>query len=140
MANSNRQNLRSLIYYLGLLLIFGAGISLILAAGSRLQRNSGPDTSGQSSTIATNSTTAAPASSASSPGTILPGPLRSPIGVLLLQIVVIIVVARMFGAVFRRLGQPPVMGEMVAGIALGPSVLGLVFPQTLAFLFPASAR
>ncbi|HEY6230868.1 MAG TPA: cation:proton antiporter, partial [Pyrinomonadaceae bacterium] len=137
-ANSNRQNLRSLIYYLGLLLIFGAGISLILAAGSRLQLNSG-GTTGEGSTIATNSTTAAPPSAASSPETILHGPLRSPIGVLLLQIVVIIVVARLFGAVFRRLGQPPVMGEMVAGIALGPSVLGLIFPSAVAFLFPPTS-
>jgi Kef-type K+ transport system membrane component KefB len=53
--------------------------------------------------------------------------------------VVIIVIARLFGALFRRIGQPPVMGEMVAGITLGPSVLQLFWPQAYAFLFPQSS-
>ena len=138
MANSNRENLRSLIYYVALLLIFAAGISLILAAGSRSQRKTEAVAVSASGTAPTNSTTPAPANGSSGMGTLY-GALRSPISVLLLQIVVIIVVARIFGAVFRRLGQPPVMGEMVAGIALGPSVLGLIFPQAVAFLFPASS-
>ena len=42
----------------------------------------------------------------------------------LLGVAVVIVVARLAGAAFRRMGQPPVIGEVVAGIALGPSVLG----------------
>ena len=139
MANSNRQNLRSLIYYVALLLIFGLGISLILAAGSRLRPNSGVSALSESSTVPTSSTTVSPVTPSSSPGPILPAAARSPIGLLLLQIVVIILVARLFGAVFRRLGQPPVMGEMIAGIALGPSVLGLIFPEAVAFLFPPSS-
>jgi Kef-type K+ transport system membrane component KefB len=53
--------------------------------------------------------------------------------------VVIIVIARLFGTVFRRIGQPPVMGEMVAGITLGPSVLQVIYPQASAFLFPPSS-
>lgn len=36
----------------------------------------------------------------------------------------VIVVARIAGALFRRIGQPPVIGEVIAGIALGPSLLG----------------
>ena len=47
--------------------------------------------------------------------------------------------AGLFRRLFRRLGQPPVMGEMVAGIVLGPSVLGLIYPPALSFLFPASS-
>ena len=39
-------------------------------------------------------------------------------------VAVVIVVARMAGALFRRIGQPPVIGEVIAGIALGPSLLG----------------
>lgn len=42
----------------------------------------------------------------------------------LFGVAVVIVVARMAGALFQRIGQPPVIGEVVAGIALGPSVLG----------------
>jgi len=64
---------------------------------------------------------------------------RSPLSILLLQIIVIIVVAKLFGALFRRIGQPPVMGEMIAGIALGPSLLGWLSPQTMTFLFPPTS-
>lgn len=39
-------------------------------------------------------------------------------------VAVVIIVARMAGALFRRIGQPPVIGEVIAGIALGPSLLG----------------
>ena len=70
-------------------------------------------------------------------GRILRGNLRSALAILLLQIIVIIIAARLFGAVFRRIGQPPVMGEMIAGIALGPSVLGLLSPVAMDFLFPS---
>jgi Kef-type K+ transport system membrane component KefB len=52
---------------------------------------------------------------------------------------VIVVVARLVGRLFLKLGQPPVMGEIVAGILLGPSLLGLLSPATMNFLFPASS-
>jgi len=54
---------------------------------------------------------------------------------LLLASAVIIVAARMLGALFRRFGQPQVMGEIVAGILLGPSLLGAVWPGAQDFLF-----
>jgi len=47
---------------------------------------------------------------------------------ILLQLGLIIVVARGFGLLFRRLGQPSVVGEIIAGIVLGPSLLGALFP------------
>jgi Kef-type K+ transport system membrane component KefB len=53
-----------------------------------------------------------------------------------LQIAVIVVSARLVGAVFRRIGQPHVLGEMVAGILLGPSLLGWLAPGLTAALFP----
>lgn len=56
-----------------------------------------------------------------------------------MQIIVIIAVAGLFGRLFRKMNQPPVMGEMIAGIVLGPSVLGFFFPDAMAFLFPASS-
>ena len=56
----------------------------------------------------------------------------------LLALVVIIVAARVVGFVFRRLGQPPVIGEVIAGILLGPSLLGRVAPDASAFLLPPS--
>ena len=56
---------------------------------------------------------------------------------LLAQLVVILVAARIAGRLVRPLGQPPVIGEMVAGLALGPSLLGAVAPDTFAALFPS---
>ena len=44
---------------------------------------------------------------------------------------------RLVGAMARRLGQPQVVGEMVAGVFLGPSLLGLAFPGIQQALFPA---
>ena len=64
---------------------------------------------------------------------------RSPLSVLLIQIVVILASAGLVSQLFRRIGQPPVMGEMLAGIILGPSVLGFFFPQAMSFIFPASS-
>jgi K+:H+ antiporter len=64
---------------------------------------------------------------------------RAPVSVLLLQIVVIVVVAGLFSRLFRLIHQPPVMGEMIAGIVLGPSVLGFFFPNVMSFVFPASS-
>jgi Kef-type K+ transport system membrane component KefB len=64
---------------------------------------------------------------------------RSPLSVLLMQIVVILAVAGLFSRLFRRIGQPPVMGEMIAGILLGPSVLGYFFPQVMSFVFPVTS-
>ncbi|WP_225765756.1 cation:proton antiporter [Stenotrophomonas sp. Marseille-Q4652] len=58
---------------------------------------------------------------------------------LLLQLVVILATARLCGLLLRHLGQPPVIGEMAAGIVLGPIVLGSVFPQFHATLFSADS-
>jgi Kef-type K+ transport system membrane component KefB len=55
---------------------------------------------------------------------------------LLLQLAVILAVARVLAILLGRLGQPPVIGEMIAGIVLGPIVFGALAPETHAFLFP----
>jgi Kef-type K+ transport system membrane component KefB len=55
---------------------------------------------------------------------------------LLIQISVILLAARLVGMIFRKIHQPQVMGEMVAGILLGPSLLGWVAPNISAALFP----
>ncbi|MEO8252774.1 MAG: cation:proton antiporter [Flavobacterium sp.] len=62
--------------------------------------------------------------------------LQHPLAILLAQIVTIILVARLFGWIFRKIGQPSVIGEMIAGIVLGPSLVGMYFPEFSATLFP----
>lgn len=61
---------------------------------------------------------------------------KQPIALLILQIVTILIVARIFGNLFFKIGQPLVIGEIIAGIFLGPSFLGLFFPEVSSFLFP----
>ena len=56
--------------------------------------------------------------------------------IFLAQIAIIIAVARLFGILLKRVGQPQVIGEMVAGLALGPSLLGSLWPEGYAWLFP----
>lgn len=58
-----------------------------------------------------------------------------PLALLLLQIISILVVSRIFSFFFKKIGQPTVIGEILAGIALGPSLLGLFFPDAFNFLF-----
>jgi Kef-type K+ transport system membrane component KefB len=58
---------------------------------------------------------------------------------LILSVGTILLAARALGWIFRRIGQPRVVGEMTAGILLGPSLLGRFFPGALAYLFPSSS-
>jgi len=58
------------------------------------------------------------------------------LSLLLFQVILIVVLAHGCGTLFERLGQPSVVGEMVAGILLGPSLIGQYFPGFFNFLFP----
>jgi len=57
----------------------------------------------------------------------------------LVALTVIMVTARIVGALFKRLGQPAVIGEVVGGILLGPSLLGRISPEAAAMLLPTEA-
>jgi len=66
-------------------------------------------------------------------------PARGPSEVIFLcQIVVLLVCGRLMGELMQRLGQPPVMGQLIAGILLGPSALGALWPTLQHSLFPTS--
>ena len=63
-----------------------------------------------------------------------------PIAILVLvEVLIVIALSRLVGLGFRWIKQPQVIGEIVAGIMLGPSLLGLVAPNVAAALFPAEA-
>ena len=61
--------------------------------------------------------------------------LHSPLTLLLLQLLIILAAAKVSGYLFKKLGQPSVIGEIVAGIALGPSLLGYLAPHLSETLF-----
>ncbi len=65
--------------------------------------------------------------------------VKEPTSILFFQILTIVALSFVVSRAVRRLGQPEVIGEMLAGIMLGPSLLGLFFPSVYAGLFPPSS-
>src|SRR4051812_21636936 len=132
---------KNLFFYVAVLLVFGTGTWLILRSGSHLQ----PD----AAAVLAPGAPAGPAHAGVGPGGEKPSGggiahtlvenVQSPLSILLLQVIVIVAAARLLGALFQKIGQPPVIGEMIAGILLGPSLLRLVAPGVQTFLFPAAS-
>jgi Kef-type K+ transport system membrane component KefB len=113
---------RTLLPYAALVLVFVGAIAAVLAYGKRLE---GGHTAG--------STAGSTAAVASDPRA------ATPLATLLTQIVVVVVTARVCGRLAARIGQPKVIGEIVAGILLGPSLLGWAAPGVSKALFPSSS-
>lgn len=63
--------------------------------------------------------------------------LLNPLSLFLIQIIVIFPIAQIMGYFFNKMGQPRVVGEIVAGIMLGPSILGALSQDIYTFVFPA---
>ncbi|MFL9582531.1 cation:proton antiporter [Stenotrophomonas sp. AB1(2024)] len=104
-----------------------AGVPLVI--GLALARYAGPDVPAA----------AAEAKAEAVVGSDWAHPLASPLGLFLLQLLVLLVVAKGAGALLKRLGQPAVIGEMAAGLMMGPLVLGSLLPGLHGALFPASS-
>lgn len=119
---------KTVLAYVLTILIFGSGIYAVIHAGKKLEAERNP---AQTVTQAQ--------SPPSLPIAMIRDNLREPMSRLLLQIIIIVIVARLFGALLTRLGQPAVIGEMIAGIVLGPSVVGALFPNAFQFIFPAES-
>jgi Kef-type K+ transport system membrane component KefB len=116
---------KSLVLYVVMLIVFGGFIYYLLHSGQYLDRRS-------------NTAPVQPVAHPDLPFFInsFKVHLQDSLPQLLLQIVVIISFTQLLGTLFRKIGQPAVIGETVAGIILGPSLLGLLFPGTFHFLFP----
>jgi Kef-type K+ transport system membrane component KefB len=91
-------------------------------------------------TIGDEQVTAAWASELPEPGTSSEPPVKrsgeETFGRLMLAIAAVILAARIMGLLLGRLGQPQVMGEVLAGILLGPTLLGAIAPEVKDYLFP----
>ena len=124
---------KNVFAYIVILLVFGLGIYWTLQAGKRWESR-GPAGSGPSVAAVSSAGASSPAVGGKSPEEAagVKGALRErlqePLSLLLAQVILIVLLARIFGAWFVKMGQPAVIGEMVAGIVLGPSVAGALFP------------
>lgn len=66
-------------------------------------------------------------------------PSEDAIAIFVAELGVLLLVGRLMGEAAQRIGQPPVMGQLIGGILLGPSALGLLWPHGQHLLFPSSA-
>lgn len=121
------RKLRSTIFYITIVLICILLIYLVIQQGNRLEfgRN----------VVVPSSEQGAWADFIAS----LKHSLSYPLAVLLLQIVAIILMTRILGWICIKIKQPVVIGEMAAGIILGPSLLGLYYPEVFQALFPTES-
>jgi Kef-type K+ transport system membrane component KefB len=129
-----RANAVACLVYVAIVMGCGLGIYFTLQAGKRLEP------ARAASEVAVQTALSAHAGNAAEDwwqGT--RDALRQPLPLLLIQLILIVTLARFFGAHSGRLGQPAVIGEMIAGIVLGPSVLGALAPGVFQFVFPADS-
>src|SRR6476660_1023203 len=61
------------------------------------------------------------------------------LAIFLAQIILLLTVGRLLGELMQRIGQPPVMGQLLAGLLLGSSLLGAIFPDVHHTIFPDGA-
>jgi Kef-type K+ transport system membrane component KefB len=127
---------KSLILYLVVLLCFGLGIYTALHQGRKLPPQVSMSTEHPEWPARHISTAVEP--SASLLGN-LGQHLQDPLTRLFIQLILILLVARACGAVATLVGQPAVIGEMIAGILLGPSLLGWLWPSVFEFVFPPAS-
>ncbi|HWY78050.1 MAG TPA: cation:proton antiporter, partial [Verrucomicrobiae bacterium] len=133
---------KNLIVYLVIVLGCAGGIYAALHAGKRLETTRATAVSGTPPGYAetiTHSQVRAPTTTMNGATQALRDNLQEPLSLLLIQLILIILLSRVFGSLLVRMGQPGVIGEMIAGIVLGPSVVGALFPGVFHFVFPATS-
>jgi Kef-type K+ transport system membrane component KefB/nucleotide-binding universal stress UspA family protein len=89
--------------------------------------------------LAASAATAATAAAANSPAAGHGAPGGASEALFIAEIGLLLLVGRLLGEAARRIGQPPVMGQLIAGVLLGPSLFGLIWPSAQQALFPADA-
>jgi len=115
---------KTLLIYVALILFFGIAIVGILHFGRVLEHPILPSVIAPSASIPT------------AMGSTFLKQLHHPLPLLLIQFIVIMIVTRLFGYLVSFFAQPTVVGEILAGIILGPSLMGALFPELFISLFP----
>ena len=126
--------MKRFVAYFLVVLVFGLGICLTIEKGRKLPAP-------QSAQSRVPPTISGPRLSGTEPSGSLLANLKDnfqdPLTRLFVQLILIVMVARACGMLVAKIHQPSVIGEMVAGILLGPSLLGWLSPGLFQFIFPA---
>ena len=125
--------------YLVIVSIVGLGIFFILQLGSQLPSPVSRLSTEPAAATTPHSINASGSSFFASVESNLRQNATNPLSRLFLQLFIIIGASGAVGRIFTRCGQPAVIGEMVAGILLGPSLFGLLAPNAFNFIFAASS-
>jgi Kef-type K+ transport system membrane component KefB len=126
----------------GYLLLVGlviVGIAVILRIGASIPEPTAPAPSSEPASALSSVATPAAAPSQDDSSSVPPRKSGDPLTRLLLQLVVIITVSYLVGWLFGRFGQPAVVGEMMAGLLLGPSLFGWIAPHAFQVVFAANS-
>jgi len=130
---------RTAVYYFFAVTAVGLGIFFILLAGNQLPAPAPRLSTQSSSQITPHLTGAGGYSFSAAVESSLWDNANDPLTRLFLQLFVVIVVSFLVGWIFTHFGQPTVVGEMMAGVLLGPSVFGLLAPGAFQFVFATSS-
>lgn len=131
------------MFYLLMVIVFSFGVYWVIHSGESLENHSWSQITSQNQTL-----TQPLSVSLHSPidTTVIEDVFRQllgnfshPLSIALLQIIIIITLSRIFSYLMRLVGQPTVIGEILAGIFLGPSLLGAVFPGLWSTIFPIAS-
>lgn len=114
-------------HYFGLIFVFAIALSLLFRFASTWVPNADSSITSAQSSASTGSVAASLFN------------LHEPLAILLLQIVIVVLAAKGMGALFKYFKQPSVIGEMFAGILLGPSLFGLIEPALQTAIFPPNS-
>ena len=125
--------------YLIIVSVVGLGIFFILHAGTQLPSPVSPLPNGSVVVATPNSTAVSGSSFFAAVQSGLRQNAANPLSRLFLQLFIIIGASGVVAWLFTRCGQTAVIGEMVAGILLGPSLFGLLAPNAFQFIFAASS-
>lgn len=122
-------------FYTGIAIIFSILIWFTVDKGSHLKNNYSNNSSVITNTVHKEVQT----KQANSFFEEIKKKFSNPISILLLQLIIIVFFARLLGILFGKIGQPTVIGEIIAGIMLGPSLIGHYCPEFSTFIFPESS-
>ncbi len=127
--------MKKILIYVLLIGVFASLSWYVIEKGNLIVRQPQVISNGQNATLADNAKPVVIDSTANVIDQFLNN-IKYPLSILLLQVIIILFTSRIFGIIFRKLGQQTVIGEIIAGVILGPSIFGWLFPDLFAIVFP----